>query len=152
MELIFSGEAMPSETVTAFMKQAACIILESEGVTNEDIEISVSFTDEKGIRELNRLYRDIDKVTDVLSFPQFNEPGEIPKAGPVILGDVVICTQQALLQAHDFGHSANRELVYLFVHSIFHLMGYYHMTDDEKEDMREHEESVMNKIGLGRNA
>ena len=142
MELIFSGDAMPSETVTAFMKQAAGIIL----------EISVSFTDEKGIRELNRLYRDIDKVTDVLSFPQFNEPGEIPKAGPVMLGDVVICTQQALLQAHDFGHSANRELVYLFVHSIFHLMGYDHMTDDEKEDMREHEESVMNKIGLGRNS
>ena len=150
MELIFSGEAMPSETVTAFMKQAAGIILESEGVTNEDIEISVSFTDEKGIRELNRMYRDIDKVTDVLSFPQFNEPGEIPKAGPVILGDVVICTQQALLQAHDFGHSANRELVYLFVHSIFHLMGYDHMEDAERQEMRAREEEIMQAIGVTR--
>lgn len=150
MELIFSGEAMPSGDVTAYMKQAAGLILESEGVTNEDTEISVTFTDMAEIQELNRLYRDTDKVTDVLSFPQFNEPSEIPKEGPVILGDVVICTQQALLQAHDFGHSANRELVYLFVHSVLHLMGYDHMDEEEKAKMRGREEEIMEQIGLVR--
>lgn len=150
MELIFSGEAMPSGDVKAYMKQAAGLILESEGVTNEETEISVTFTDMAEIQELNRLYRDTDKVTDVLSFPQFNEPSEIPKEGPVILGDVVICTQQALLQAHDFGHSANRELVYLFVHSVLHLMGYDHMDEEEKAEMRGREEEIMEQIGLVR--
>ena len=85
-----------------------------------------------------------------MSFPQYNDPSEIPKEGPAILGDVVICTGQAVRQAAEYGHSADRELVYLFVHSIFHLMGYDHMEEDDKKEMRAGEEMIMNKIGLVR--
>ena len=150
MELVFAGEGLPSGEVQSHMERAALKILEKEGVTNEDIEIDVTFIDNEGIRELNSSFRDTDKVTDVLSFPQFNEPGEIPGEGPVALGDVVICRDQALRQAEEYGHSAERELVYLFVHSIFHLMGYDHMEDEEKREMRAAEEAIMSLIGLER--
>lgn len=150
MELIIDGENMPSEDVTGYMEQAAALVLEREGVTNDLAEISVTFTDSEEIREINRDFRDIDKVTDVLSFPQFESPEDIPKEGPYALGDVVICTGQALTQAEEYGHSSEREMVYLFVHSMFHLMGYDHMEDAEKKEMRAAEEEIMEKINLQR--
>ena len=150
MELIFDGENMPPEKVTDYMQAAAGLVLEREGVSNQLAEISVTFTDSEEIREINRDFRDIDKVTDVLSFPQFESPEEIPKAGPYALGDVVICTQQAKAQAEEYGHSCEREMVYLFVHSMFHLMGYDHMEADEKRQMRTAEEDVMGKLDLSR--
>lgn len=150
MELIFDGENMPPEKVTDYMQAAAGLVLEREGVLNPLAEISVIFTDSQEIREINRDHRDIDKVTDVLSFPQFESPEEIPKAGPYALGDVVICTQQAQAQAEEYGHSCEREMVYLFVHSMFHLMGYDHMEADEKKEMRAGEEDIMEKLDLGR--
>lgn len=150
MELIFDGENMPPEKVTDYMQAAAGLVLEREGVLNPLAEISVIFTDSQEIREINRDHRDIDKVTDVLSFPQFESPEEIPKAGPYALGDVVICTQQAQAQAEEYGHSCEREMVYLFVHSMFHLMGYDHMEADEKKEMRAGEEEIMEKLDLGR--
>lgn len=150
MEIIFDGDRMPADNIVKQMQEAGSLVLEQEGVDNKDIEVSVTFVDMEEMRELNHLYRDMDKVTDVLSFPQFENAEEIPKNGPIILGDVVICTEEALLQADDLGHSPSRELVYLFTHSMFHLLGYDHETGEEKELMRRCEEGIMEQIGLKR--
>ena len=136
MELIFSGDNAPAKKIVDQMTAAAAAVLSIENVRPDDIEISVSFVDMDEIRELNRNFRDIDKTTDVLSFPQFEDKMQIPDEGVVSLGDVVICTEQAMLQADDFGHSAEREIVYLFTHSLFHLLGYDHMNETDKDEMR----------------
>ena len=87
----------------------------------------------------------------MLSFPQFDDlEEEIPEVCEICLGDVVICEQKAREQAEEFGHSFERELVYLFTHSVLHLLGYDHMEDDEKKAMREREEEIMKQIGLMR--
>lgn len=150
MELIFSEEQIPNSVIIEKMKQAGEIGIREEGVDPKRTSVSVTFVGAEEIRELNRIYRQKDKVTDVLSFPQFDRISDLPEEGPLCLGDVVICTEQALLQADDFGHSPEREIVYLFVHSLFHLLGYDHMEEDEKEDMRRREEGVMDRIGLVR--
>ncbi len=130
--------------------EAAEFILEEEGVDTERAEISLTLTEPEEIRQLNREYRNTDSVTDVLSFPQFENVSEMPEQGELCLGDVVICRQRITQQAHEYGHSFERELVYLFVHSMLHLMGYDHMEEDEKKKMREKEEKVMDYLGLRR--
>lgn len=150
MNIIFDGDMLPEESVIEKMRQAACEALAYENVTNDDIEISLTFTDEDEIREINRDYREIDSVTDVLSFPQFESPQDIPESGYCLLGDVVICVPRAESQAEEYGHSEERELVYLFTHSMFHLLGYDHMEEEEKRVMRQAEEAVMEKTGVRR--
>ena len=136
------------------MTEAAEYAVESENMHNLDkkrCEISVTFVDLDEIHELNKQYRGVDKPTDVLSFPQFDDlEEEIPEVCEICLGDVVICEQKAREQAEEFGHSFERELVYLFTHSVLHLLGYDHMEDDEKKAMREREEEIMKQIGLMR--
>ena len=150
MELIFGETTKPTEKVLSYMKSAANKALLHEGVPTEDIEVSVTFVDMNEIRELNKMYRETDKTTDVLSFPQFRHSKDIPKGEKATLGDVVICTEQALIQAEEYGHSAEREIVYLFVHSMFHLLGYDHLNEEEKQEMRKAEEDMMIEIGLER--
>lgn len=150
MNIICDPERMPSENLLVKMEEGAVLCVESEGLPSERIEVSLTFVGNEEIRELNNLYRNVDKVTDVLSFPQYDDLNEIPKEGVIPIGDVVICTEQALLQADEFGHSNERELVYLFVHSICHLLGYDHMEDADKQEMRVKEEEVMAKIQLER--
>ena len=113
-------------------------------------EISVTFTDNEGIRELNRQYRNIDAPTDVLSFPM-GENGVYDtnlETGAKILGDVVISLEKAAEQADAFGHSFQREVAYLTAHSVLHLLGYDHIEKLEKVRRREKEELVMNQLGL----
>jgi len=148
MEIIFNDERMPGKAVVEKMQTAAALCLSEKGLNHKNVEISVSFVSEEEISALNKHYMGSVKVTDVLSFPQYSSFGEIPKEGKITLGDVVICTDQALLQAHEFGHSPERELVYLFVHSVFHLLGHDHAASEEKEEMRELEEKVMKIIKL----
>ena len=105
---------------------------------------------EDEIHELNRTYRNTDRVTDVLSFPQYTGPDEIGNEQVIALGDVVICSEVARRQAERYGHSYEREFVYLFVHSVLHLLGYDHMEPEEKREMRAKEEEVMSYIGLER--
>lgn len=122
------------------------------------IELCVSIVSKSEIQKLNKEFRNIDKVTDVLSFPQLNNNEElkseiinrINKKSDinVIVGDVVICFEKAVEQANEYETGLERELVYLFVHSIFHLFGYDHMNEMEKNVMREKEERVMEDIGL----
>jgi len=150
MEIIFNDERMPGKTVVGKMHDAAKFCLCEKGLDHENVEISVSFVSKEEINALNRYYRGIDKVTDVLSFPQYGSEKDFPVDGKIVLGDVVICTDQALLQADEFGHSPERELVYLFVHSVFHLLGHNHAASDEKDEMRELEEKVMKVVNLER--
>lgn len=150
MELIFGGEEGRAENLSDLMEKAAAATLGREGVPTEDVEISITFVDDEEIKELNARYRDIDKVTDVLSFPQFESPEELPEEGEIILGDVVLNVEQAKRQAEEYGHSEEREIIYLFVHSLLHLLGYDHMEEDEKAEMRGAEEEIMNELGLPR--
>ncbi|MDD7471996.1 MAG: rRNA maturation RNase YbeY [Firmicutes bacterium] len=103
-------------------------------------QISLSIVSESQIRELNRDFRGIDSVTDVLSFPLDFEEG--------ILGDVVLCKKRCLKQSKTFGNSFNREMVYLTCHSILHLLGYDHMNKRDKKIMRSLEKEVMKKVYL----
>lgn len=121
----------------------------------EETEISVLFTDNSGIKEINSEMRNIDKETDVLSFPQyeFEELGVIEKQDgyPVILlGDIVLSLEKASEQAKEYGHSFEREVGYLCVHSMLHLLGYDHMNDEDKAVMRAKEEEILVEIGLTR--
>lgn len=113
-----------------------------------DYEVSFSIVDRDEIRSLNKEYRGKDAVTDVLSFPLY-ESGAIPAFG--LLGDVIICLDRAREQAEDFGHSEKREIVYLTVHSILHLLGYDHMDDEERKEMRSLEKEVMKELGIFKN-
>ena len=144
----------PAAEYKETMNKALSIILESEGIDEEGAEVSVSFVSAEKIQELNRDYRDVDSVTDVLSFPQFESVDELIDAeedtGVAELGDVVICMDRARSQAEEFGHPLKREVIYLFVHSILHLLGYDHMEEDEKKVMRVREEETMEKLGIVR--
>lgn len=111
-------------------------------------EISISIVNEDKIRKLNKEYRNNDSVTDVLSFPLF-EGDDIPEEG--MLGDIVICVERVKEQAKDFNHSEERELIYLTVHSLLHLLGYDHIEEDDKLEMRTKEKEIMKKLGIFKN-
>lgn len=150
MTIYFEEGQVVADEMRSTMEKAAARCLELEGLSDERVEISVTFVEAEEIRSLNREYRDNDKVTDVLSFPQFDDLNEIPDFGEICLGDVVICKERAEEQAEEFGHSFEREIIYLFTHSILHLLGYDHMEDDEKKEMRQREEEIMEYLGIGR--
>jgi len=150
MYIYFEEGQQVTEEILNTMEAAAKYCLELEGIDEERTEISVTFVEAEEIRELNRDYRDNDKITDVLSFPQFDDLNDIPDFGEICLGDVVICKDRAQEQAEEFGHSFEREIIYLFTHSILHLLGYDHMVEEEKQEMRAREEEVMTHLGIGR--
>ncbi len=150
MKLYFEEEQQVSPEILNVMEKAVIRCLDLEHIDQSRSEISVTFVDEDEIRQLNRDYRDTDKVTDVLSFPQFDDLNDIPDFGEICLGDVVICSKRAEEQAAEFGHSFEREIIYLFTHSILHLLGYDHMNPEEKAEMRQREEEVMEYLGIGR--
>ena len=155
MHIYFDEDHPADEKTAKTMERAAELAVSGEGLNPANVSISVSFVGEEEIRGLNRDYRGNDSVTDVLSFPAFDDLSELSDAEQsgqpeLALGDVVICTARAAEQAEEFGHSYERELIYLFVHSVFHLLGYDHMEEDEKKLMREKEESVMSELGISR--
>lgn len=113
---------------------------------SDDVEVSVSFVGDEEIRDLNRDYRGVDKSTDVLSFPMEDEFIIDNR----ILGDVIINTRRVMEQAEELGHSHERELSYLTVHSILHLLGYDHIEDEDKREMREREKLSMKELEIYR--
>ena len=132
--------------------------LAAEGVESS-CEINIMLTDDEGIREVNRTMREIDRATDVLSFPMFDlAPGEHPDeadadpdTGLVPLGDMCISVERAKAQAAEYGHSFRREICYLAVHSVLHLLGYDHLDEGEmKRQMRAREEEIMKQLKLER--
>ena len=139
------------------MKRAAAKAVELEGLPDLACQLSVTFVGLDEIHELNNDYRGVDRPTDVLSFPQYeaddiayyrDNPDETPEE--LMLGDVVICKEKAEEQAAEFGHSFERELVYLFTHSVLHLLGYDHEEPEEKREMREREEEILDWLGIPR--
>lgn len=150
MNIVFDNDNNIEEELLLKMENSAKIALNLENVPDDRVEISVSFVTLDEIHNLNKEYRNVDKETDVLSFPQFEKNEKLPDVGPIYLGDVVICVDKAKAQALEFGHSYERELIYLFTHSILHLLGYDHMVEEEKTEMRKREEEIMSKLGIFR--
>lgn len=125
----------------------------------DSFEISVMFVDDEEIRTLNNLHRNIDRSTDVLSFPmlEYDEDGKIieeyadfNKNGELLLGDIVISLEHAEAQAEEYGHSLLREIGFLTVHSMLHLFGYDHMTDEDEREMFSYQEEILKEAGLER--
>lgn len=144
--------------LTALLRRAVRCALDVEGV-DSPCEINILLTDDDGIHEVNRTMREVDRPTDVLSFPMFDLiPGEHPAAeeadpgtGRIPLGDMCLSVERARSQALEYGHSFEREISYLAVHSVLHLLGYDHMDDGPmKRQMREREEAVMSGLKLER--
>lgn len=124
----------------------------AEEEIEDDAEVSLTFTDNAEIRVLNRQFREIDRETDVLSFPMGDEDGfEVnPETDALLLGDIVISLERAKSQAEEYGHSMKREVAFLIAHSLFHLLGYDHMTPDEETEMFAKQEKVLQKLGITR--
>ena len=119
-----------------------------------NLYISITLTTPEEIRKINNEFRNIDKETDVLSFPMFekNELDEMVQAGkneiPETIGDVIVSIERVQEQAEEYGHSFERELAYMVVHGFYHLMGYDHMVEEDKVVMRAKEENVLNKLNI----
>ncbi|MBE6625556.1 MAG: rRNA maturation RNase YbeY [Ruminococcaceae bacterium] len=131
--------------------RAIAAALECEG-WHQPSTVSVTFTDNEGIREKNREFRGIDAPTDVLSFPMYDmQNDDTPDPDTVAeLGDIVLSLEKAYEQSVEFGHSYKRECAFLTVHSVLHLLGYDHMEPEEEEEMRARQRIIMKKLGLER--
>ena len=113
----------------------------------KEAEVSVSVVDGEQIKELNRDFRNIDRVTDVLSFPIGDKN---PETGEIVLGDIVLCAEKVISQAQDFGHTRKRELAFLTCHSMLHLLGYDHIEEDDRIEMENLQRKILEKIGYKR--
>ena len=152
INLVFEQFSLQKLTVSSIIRKCIQETLRAEGVSAR-CEINVLVTDDKGIQTINRESRNIDRPTDVLSFPMFqleagNPPKdwteyEDPETGLVPLGDMCISLERAMAQAQEFGHSVRREVGYLTIHSMLHLLGYDHLDEGEqKRQMRAREETI----------
>ena len=157
-QIILESEVEVPEGTEALLQRVISAALAAEGV-DLPCEINVLLTDDAGIHQVNLEMRQVDRPTDVLSFPMFDlAPGEKPEAGDedpesglVPLGDMCISLERAAAQAAEFGHSVEREVSYLTVHSVLHLLGYDHMDEGPmKRQMRLHEEFILDKLGITR--
>lgn len=147
-----------NDGLRALIRRAIRTALAAEGI-DFPCEIDVAVTDDRGIHALNLEMRGVDAATDVLSFPAFAlTPGELPgpedadpATGLVPLGDMVLSLERVRTQAKEYGHSSRRELAYLVVHSVLHLLGYDHLDEGpQKAQMRGREEAIMAELGLER--
>ena len=139
--------------VTPQMEQIVISVLEKTAEVYDiesHTEVSIVLADDQYIHVLNRQYRNKDCPTDVLSFAlnEGDEPEIIDGPEEVLLGDIIISLETAARQSEEYGHSLERELAYLTVHGILHLLGYDHMTEEEKKDMRQEEEYVLSLLGI----
>ncbi len=134
------------------VRRASCGALKHEGF-GHDVELSVTFTDNEEIHRLNREYRQRDSATDVLSFPMYDfRAGDVPCDGECAeLGDIVISVERAAEQAQQYGHSLKREIAFLTVHSVLHLLGYDHeLSEEEEKLMFAKQDEIMNSLGIKR--
>ena len=132
------------------IENIAKAVLESENFSM-DTEISFSLVSNKEIREINKKYRNIDKETDVLSFPLIDfENEKVPNKGTIILGDIIISIEKTISQAKEYGHSVTREIACLTAHSMYHLLGYDHMNENEEKIMFEKQENILKSLNITR--
>ena len=157
-EVYIDAEVDTPPAVEEQLRRAVLAALEGEGIDTPCI-VEVCVTDDGGIHQTNLETRGVDRPTDVLSFPMFElKPGEKPSpdwADPdtdkVFLGDMMISLERANAQAEEYGHSPEREVCYLAVHSTLHLLGYDHLDEGpQKRQMREREEAILEKLGIPR--
>ncbi len=158
-ELLFDADVEVPAGTAERLEAVITAALEAEGV-EVPCEINVLLTDDEGIHAVNRETRGVDRPTDVLSFPMFElEPGVPPEGeafldpetGRCPLGDMCISLERAAAQAEEYGHSLDRELCYLAVHSALHLLGYDHLDEGPmKRQMRAREEAILGKLGITR--
>ena len=141
----------PPEEMEKLIEHCTAAALGEEEI-EDDAEVSVTLVDNARIREMNAEFREIDRETDVLSFPLGDENGfEVdPDTDAILLGDIVISLEKAQSQAEEYGHSFKREVAFLVTHSLFHLLGYDHMTEDEEEEMFAKQEKVLQQLGITR--
>lgn len=161
INLVFQQGGVQRLVIAANIRTCINAVLKAEGVPVK-CEINVLVTDDASIREINKTSRHIDSATDVLSFPMFElAPGELPadwteyedpETGMVPLGDMCISLERAMAQAKEFGHTTRREVGYLTIHSMLHLLGYDHMDEGpQKRQMRAREEAIASEIpGMSR--
>ncbi len=163
MKLLWQIDTSVNPGWLSLMQTAADCALLTEGV-KRDCAVSVRLCDDEAIHEINREYRDVDRATDVLSFPTVNYPagktaGMAEKQlrleyddelDAVMLGDLILSVPHVLTQAEEYGHSPERECAYLLVHGLCHLMGYDHIEEDDKRRMRAMEEKILAAIGQTR--
>ncbi len=153
--------ALPFEEI---IEKVVCEALSYENCPYE-AEVNVLLTDDEEIRKINSQFRFIDNATDVLSFPmvEYERPGDFsgletpeadfcfnPESGELLLGDIAVSVQKVRNQAEAYGHSEERELAFLIAHSMFHLMGYDHETEEEREQMEQKQREVLNRLGITR--
>ncbi len=158
-EILIESELEEEFPYRALLEKVISAALDAEGVQT-NCEVDVLITDDEGIHQINLEQREIDRPTDVLSFPMFNYvPGQPPvddsDADPATdltpLGDMVISLERAKAQAEEYGHPVERELSYLAVHSVLHLLGYDHMDEGpQKAQMRAREEAILGALGITR--
>lgn len=163
MKLLWQIDTEVAPSWLSLMQTAADCALYTEGVTRE-CAVSIRLCDDEAIHEINREFRDVDRATDVLSFPTVNYPfgvtaGQADKylrleyddeLNACMLGDLILSVPHVLAQAEEYGHSPERECAYLLVHGLCHLMGYDHIEDDDKRRMRAMEEKILTAIGQTR--
>lgn len=142
---VFSETVELQEADRTSMECAAAATLESEG---RDGDLTILIDTPERIQTLNREFRHVDAVTDVLTFPAWE--GEISLSADGYLGDIMICYERAKEQAAAYGHSLTRELSFLAVHGVLHLLGYDHMTEEEERVMREKQTAILDRIGVTR--
>lgn len=148
-----------NEAIDNLLTEVAVNAIKSE-YSSEDFDVTITYTDNEEIRKLNSEFRDIDKETDVLSFPmqEFKngfptkslDIEKNPETGRIYLGDVVLSVEKAAAQAKEYGHSFEREMSFLVAHSILHLLGYDHINDDERKIMEQKQEAILQSMGINR--
>lgn len=136
-------------------------VLRIKGISLEEVDIDITIVDDETIRELNRDNRGIDKVTDVLTFPNvdielpfnlgnYDEYDLNPETGALSLGEIIIARNVMVVNASEYGHSATRECAFLVTHGMLHLLGYDHIDEADRMEMRRNEEEVLNNLGFTR--
>ena len=163
MKILWELDTQVDPTWLTLMQKAAEAALIAEGVERE-CAVCIRICDDEAIQEINREYRGVDRATDVLSFPTVNYPAGVTagqadrllrrewddEADAVMLGDLIISVPHVIAQAKEYGHAVQREAAYLTVHGLCHLMGYDHMEEDEKRQMRTMEEKILSSIAMER--
>ena len=145
----------PNERYSNLTEKVINKCFEVEDLLDKNIYVSILYTTPNEIQEYNKEYRNIDRATDVLSFPMF-EKDEVQKlkqeksVATDVLGDIIINLSQVKMQADEYGHSFERELAYMLVHGFYHLMGYDHIKEEDKKEMREKEEAILNELNINR--
>lgn len=148
-----------NEDYKKLIEKVVTTCFDEENLTNTNLYLNVILTNPETIKQTNQKYRNIDKATDVLSFPMFQkeeidnlikESTEKAEVVEDVLGDIMISIPRVIEQATEYGHSVERELAYMVVHGFYHVMGYDHIKEEDKVIMRPKEENILNKLNITR--